>query len=218
MLRRLWCLSLLPLAVVMSSCGGQPLVGRGQEALRSAEEFLRVNADAEARGLQLWGLKELTIFGRDAQFGLIGAGTPRVALRPDAPDTYEVIVPHWCSGTTPQGDGVKRKCKLALTMVGKPSGFEVKEAAVVEREPLSFWRQFFAFTGWSLLGGGVIEIVGQILAAMLGKGWRVASAIARIPISWYLASVLFGSALAITVWVVLAVLGVFVVVATVANS
>ena len=145
------------------------------------------------------------------RFGIMAGGKPAVAIRVDSPDTYDVTVPYWCAGITPEGDSVKRKGGVVVGVhrKGDGAGWEVLKSEFRDQSPLSFWRQLFAYLGWVALAGLLLTFAAALLSAMSGseKTPHVISALATVFVCWYVASVTFGSTLAVAVLVSLGILG-----------
>jgi hypothetical protein len=204
---------ILKLAVVLVAtqfASGAGVEGRGAEALTKGEEVFSALSTPNPENESRWGLTDLRVFGRDTRFGVMGAGDARVAVQPDAPDSYEVTIPFWCAGKTPQGDSVKRKGEFAVRVHATAgSGWEVVKSGFHEQESLSFWRQLLAWIGWTFLGGIILNLGAAILGAMTDsqKTCFTWAAVCSIVLCGYVASVLFGSALAVTVCVLLGLLG-----------
>jgi hypothetical protein len=206
--------------LILVSCSGQKLTGRGPEALAKAEEFFAEFAAGGGPVAKGWDLSELRVFGRDPRFGWMGAGQPAVVVRPDAPDTFEVTIPFWCAGVTKQGDEVKRQLNLAIQLAGEKSGFTVKHYEFRAQESLGFWHQLFAWMGWGfLLSLLFIGLPIGILGTVIGqKAASVLSALLALPLAGYVASVVFGSTFAVVVCVCLAAVGALLAIVAVANS
>ena len=197
--------------VVCVSCSGAVSTPGELAALARAEEYFGDISAPGAGNDKLWGLRELHVFGRDTRFGVMAGGKPEVAIRVDSPDTYDVTIPFWCAGITPEGDSVKRKGSVVVRAHRKSdgAGWEVLQSEFREQSPLSFWRQFFAYLGWVGLAGLLLTIAAALLSAMSGseKTPHVISALATVFVCWYVASVTFGSTFAVVVLVTLGVVG-----------
>lgn len=208
------CYTLLAVVacLVLSSCG-RSVSGRESLAKSKAEEVFRSFSVSSNVNDAAWGLTRIRVFGRDRLFGRMGAGNTEVVTRADSPDTYEVLIPFWCRGVTAHGDSVRRKGAFsALISIagGKPA---VQKGELQPFEPLSSWRQFFAYGGWGLLFGASLALVSRFFGLFAGHTPVFLAGLACVPLAGYIASVEFGSLLAITVCVCLNV-GAFVVVET----
>jgi hypothetical protein len=209
---RHWLFVLVCLLVLFGSVGCSSSKNLDPTVLALAESDFASISPPSADAQSVWGLTDLRVFGRDSRFGVMGAGSPSISPSPDSPDTFAVSIPYWCAGKTPAGDSVRRQGAVVMFVQNVPG----KSAPVVLRrefrnqEPLSFWRELGAYFGWLFVFVLVVSIPAGILSAMMGgnKSPLMFASSLGVLAAGYVASVVFGSTLAIVVCVTLAIIGV----------
>ena len=207
MRRRLLLLTFVALAT--TCCGLKQKAAQMQQAqdhvdraTEEAKRFFTTISIANSETQSLWGMSDFRVFGRDEITGMIGAGQVSGAKVADSPETFEAIIPLWCEGTRLDGQAAKLRRKLSIKLFGTEdeSKFEITSYEFREDMPLSFSRQLLTWMGWSFIGPFLM--FAYIWFGFVGGWTKAALFITRIltlPLAGYAAHILFGTAEAVVI-------------------